>query len=724
MKDRRQLFIEKAEACKSEIYRTKAAPVAGLPSTALHTGDSVVFDFGNHFVGKLRFHCKTEGSHPDAPAFIKIKFCEVARELDEDSAEYQGWISKGWIQEEWLHIDVFPAEIEMPRRYAFRYVKIEVLDVSSKYALIIDDMTAETYTSAEDNAIEALKGNELEQQLDKIAIRTLRNCMQDVFEDGPKRDRRLWIGDLRLQALANYASFRKNDLVKRCLYLFAGTADDDGRVRACLFTEPEIEGDDTAMFDYSLFFIPTLLNYYEATGDLETTEDLLQTALRQIEISQEYFDGQHLVKDSDVLGWCFLDWNLELNKQAGAQAVYIYCEKAMVRLLEYVEMAHESAQTSDAAECVKYAKIINSLKADIEKKVSAAKKYLYDETTGLFVSGASKQISYASQVWAVLAGIFDEKMNHEILERIRTRTDAVAMVTPYMYHHFIEALIESGDKKRAYEVMTEYWGGMAADHADTFYELFNPKNPAESPYGSSIVNSYCHAWSCTPVYFMRKCGLIEKEIKSNIKAFIFDLDGVIVFTDQFHYKAWKQLADKLDIYFDETINHRLRGVSRMDSLEIILENYQGKPFTQEEKEALAEEKNAIYRELLKTMTPADVSEEVRATLKELRRRGYKLSIGSSSKNAKFILEKVELTDYFDAISDGTNITKSKPDPEVFLKAAEYLKEQPECCMVVEDAEAGIEAAIAGGMHTAGIGEAAAYDKTEFAIHRFGELLSL
>lgn len=208
-----------------------------------------------------------------------------------------------------------------------------------------------------------------------------------------------------------------------------------------------------------------------------------------------------------------------------------------------------------------------------------------------------------------------------------------------------------------------------------------------------------------------------------MKAFIFDLDGVIVFTDRFHYQAWKMIADKLGIYFDETINNRLRGVSRMASLEIILEKYE-RTLGEDEKQALADEKNEYYRTLLETMTPEDVTEEVRDCLKELRARGHKLAIGSSSKNTKFILEQVALTDYFDAISDGTNIVNSKPDPEVFFKAAEYLGEQPESCIVVEDAYAGIDAAKAGGMLAVGIGEAAGYEKADVKITGFGELLTI
>jgi len=209
-----------------------------------------------------------------------------------------------------------------------------------------------------------------------------------------------------------------------------------------------------------------------------------------------------------------------------------------------------------------------------------------------------------------------------------------------------------------------------------------------------------------------------------MKALIFDLDGVICFTDKFHYKAWKQMADELGVYFDEKINDRLRGVSRMDSLEIILERYTGKPLSEQEKEELAAKKNTIYRELLETMTPKDVTDEVRDTLRELRNRGYKLSLGSSSKNAKFILEKIDLTNAFDAISDGTNIRKSKPDPEVFLKAAEFLRVNPEKCLVVEDAIAGIDAAKAGNMKAAGIGEAFSYDRTDYPISSFSDLLKI
>ena len=204
---------------------------------------------------------------------------------------------------------------------------------------------------------------------------------------------------------------------------------------------------------------------------------------------------------------------------------------------------------------------------------------------------------------------------------------------------------------------------------------------------------------------------------------IFDLDGVICFTDKFHYEAWKAMADEIGVYFDETINNRLRGVSRMASLDIILERAD-RTYTQEEKEALAERKNNNYKKLLEKMNPADLSKEVKTTLDTLRSMGCLLAIGSSSKNAKFILKQLGLEGYFDAISDGTNITRSKPDPQVFQMAAQFLNLRPEECLVVEDAIAGIDAAKDGGFAAAGLGEAAEYGRTDHPLNTFGDLCGI
>ena len=206
-----------------------------------------------------------------------------------------------------------------------------------------------------------------------------------------------------------------------------------------------------------------------------------------------------------------------------------------------------------------------------------------------------------------------------------------------------------------------------------------------------------------------------------IQAIIFDLDGVLLSTDELHYAAWKSVAEELQIPFDRQVNNRLRGVSRMASLDIILENG-GLILSPAEKEAVATRKNDRYRALLMTLTPDSVSPEVRKTLSALKERGLRLAVGSSSKNTKLILSQTDLGRYFDAVSDGTNITRSKPDPEVFLKAAAFLGLPPSACAVVEDAVAGIDAANTGGFLSIGLSDASTYPKTKISISYLSDLL--
>lgn len=204
---------------------------------------------------------------------------------------------------------------------------------------------------------------------------------------------------------------------------------------------------------------------------------------------------------------------------------------------------------------------------------------------------------------------------------------------------------------------------------------------------------------------------------------IFDLDGVICSTDEYHYQAWKALADRLGIPFDRAVNNRLRGVSRMESLAILLEK-SAVPYSDEEKTVLAEEKNSLYRALLGQMSPADLSEDVSGTLRFLRGRGIRLAIGSSSKNTPFILKRIGLEGFFDAVADGNSITKSKPHPEVFLKAAQMLGLPPSTCLVVEDAHAGVDAAVAGGFDCAAIGDARSDARAKWHLRQLSDLQTL
>ena len=188
-----------------------------------------------------------------------------------------------------------------------------------------------------------------------------------------------------------------------------------------------------------------------------------------------------------------------------------------------------------------------------------------------------------------------------------------------------------------------------------------------------------------------------------VKACLFDLDGVIVDTAKYHYIAWKELANEMGFDFTLADNERLKGVSRMTSLDILLSIGQIEK-SEEEKLELATKKNENYLTYILKMGPEEILEGTKEFLELLKREGIKIALGSASKNAMTILERLELTSYFEAIIDGTKVSKAKPDPEVFLKGAEALGVAPEDCVVFEDAEAGVEAALAGGMKCIGIGK--------------------
>ncbi|MBO1510701.1 alpha-L-rhamnosidase-related protein [Metabacillus bambusae] len=461
-----------------------------LPSNDYGKGDEFILDFGTHLVGYLSMKVIPVGSPPDAPLHLKLTFGEMPVEMAEPFSEYNGWISSSWLQEEMLHIDVMPGLIELPRRYSFRYLKIEVLDTSRKYRVAFDDVQCLTVTSGDSSRVKELNHKDtMLNEIDKVSIKTLQDCMQEVFEDGPKRDRRLWLGDLRLQALANYETFQTNDLVKRCLYLFAGVPDDNGRIAANLFIAPSLIADDTYLFDYSLLFTTTLFDYFEATEDLETLTELWPLAYRQVELALERLDEQGIVTD-DETWWSFIDWQEKLNKQAPSQAILIHTLRRAIKLAEVLK--------SDK---------LTLLEQKLQETVEATITHLWDQDSGFFVSGSERQISWASQIWMVHAEVLAPEDNCKLINHLLSTKPEIGLTTPYMYHYLVEALILVGEKDQAITQLKAYWGEMINDGADTFWELYDPENKSFSPYGSYLINSYCHAWSCTPTYLIRKYGL-------------------------------------------------------------------------------------------------------------------------------------------------------------------------------------------------------------------------
>jgi beta-phosphoglucomutase len=200
----------------------------------------------------------------------------------------------------------------------------------------------------------------------------------------------------------------------------------------------------------------------------------------------------------------------------------------------------------------------------------------------------------------------------------------------------------------------------------------------------------------------------------SLKACIFDLDGVIVDTAKYHYLAWKKLAVMLNIDFDETDNERLKGVSRMASLDIILDLGRKKP-DDKKKEEYAALKNKWYLDFIGRMTPEEILPGSLGFISELKNHGIKTAIGSASKNTPLILERLGIANLFDAIADGNVVKNAKPDPEVFLTAAKMLRVPPKYCVVFEDAVAGVESALNAGMHCVGIGSEKILTKAHFVI---------
>jgi hypothetical protein len=484
-----QRLVQAKKADSHEYCVEEIGSLESLKERKFGKDDNVVFDFGDHQVGYVSFTAVPVGSHFDAPAYLHLKFAQVPEELCEDSALYNGWLSKSWIQEEYIHIDILPTRVELPRRYAFRYLQIDVIDTSLKYALKFKDVSCDYASAVAGEQVLPLGStDEMLNRLDEVGIKTLRDCMQSVFEDGPKRDRRLWLGDLRLQARTNYVTFKNYDLVKRCLYMFAGITFYDGRIGACFFHEPDLQVDDTYLFDYALFFGSALWDYYEASGDLDALVELYPQAMEQIDICARQLGENNVVIDKGDEFWCFLDWGEGLNKQAGAQAVFIYALRYALRL------ARKLGDDKRVGYLEKLSAVLKN----------AAIKAFWDEEHEMFASGEERQISWATQIWMVLARVFDKEKSRDLIVRTMRVNPRIRMVTPYMYHHYIDALIRCGEEELALSEMKRYWGEMLRDGADTFWELYNPYSKNESPYGGSIINSYCHAWSCTPTYLLRK----------------------------------------------------------------------------------------------------------------------------------------------------------------------------------------------------------------------------
>ncbi len=448
-----------------------------------------MLDFGEHIVGYVQFSLALIGKAMGGPLRLKFTFGEVPAEMATLFDPYRGALSRAWLQDEILTLDTLPQTVRLPRRYAFRYLKIEVLACSFDYRFRFTGLFCET-VSAMPPDLDAFCSEQIPadlREIDRVALRTLRNCLQTVPEDGPKRDRRLWLADSPLMAQVIYHTFRNYDIYKRCLHLFAGLAHEDGRIPACVYERPHPHRGEEFILDFAVMFGSYLREYARHSNDWETAGRLWPVAVRQLDFALEYLDENGLYQDRGKW-WVFIDWQPELDKQAAMQGLFIYAFQQIVLLAQALKRVPETAQLTET----------------LAKMRQAARQLRSPEPPHLFVSGKDRQISWAAQVWMILAGVVDTTEGATLLPALISHPAALKPATPFIYHYIVEAMLQCGRKREAVDLLKSYWGKMIDFGATTFWEIFDPKNHFCSPYGNHLINSYCHSWSCTPAYLIRK----------------------------------------------------------------------------------------------------------------------------------------------------------------------------------------------------------------------------
>lgn len=510
MGDRRAAWLKEAAASMPELRRTEhhpvrivrsvadstafqgwrmepSEPIEALYASSLKQRRKVIVDMGEHMTGYFSLRVNHTGMPADAPIRLRITFAEVPAELNTPFDPYPGGLSRAWLQDETVTVMRLPATVRIERRVACRYVMIEVLAQSS-FDFRVEDITLEAVTSASGEAPALAEGTDpMIRRIYDTGLKTLSECMQTVYEDGPKRDQRLWIGDLYLESLANACSFGNHALTRRCLYLLAALADEDGWLHATVYEYPQPEPQyNQHTMDYSLLYGVALLEYLKATGDMTTARELWPVVARQIEIARTYLRDYLYDMQKQPQWWLVFDWKDDLDRHASVQGLMTF---AVERGWELAQMVGRERDVRDWPDLVK-------------RMRRASRRAFYDADAGVVVSGLQRQVSYLSQVWMILSGTLTPKEGARAMTAVLNDPTACRPGSPYAYHYVIEALIACGMRDEAREQLLEYWGGMVERGADTFWEVYDPMDDCKSPYGFYPVNSYCHAWSCTPVYFI------------------------------------------------------------------------------------------------------------------------------------------------------------------------------------------------------------------------------
>lgn len=449
---------------------------------------SITLDFGRHMVGQFRFHTRDIVRCQDAPVRLKFTFGELPAEMNTQLDPWQGTLSRAWMQDETVTVIQTGTTITLPRRLACRYLRIDLLGASPDFSFTIDSLVFRAQSSAGE-VLTALQPGcpALVRDINRVGIETLRECMQTVYEDGPKRDHRLWAGDLYLQSLVNRYSFRNFELTKRCLYILAAMSQDDGTVISNVFEQPALHPQvGSICLSYCLLFNTALYEYLNDTGDMATACDLWPVAKRQMQLALSFVNKEGVFSNCPL--WQFFDWRDGLDVSTCMQGCTIFA----------LDQTHALAKAIGRGDEVK---AWPSLAGKMRR---AAMRHLYDKRQGVFVSGHECQVSALSQAWMVMSGVCDKAVGQKAMRQALSMPSAVRPGTPYATHYIIQALVDCGLRAEARQYLVDYWGGMVKKGADTFWEAYDPEDDYISPYKFFPLNSACHAWSCTPVYFIHK----------------------------------------------------------------------------------------------------------------------------------------------------------------------------------------------------------------------------
>lgn len=514
-----QAWLQKAEASKPVLNKTTHHPVREVKIVAdanafqgfkaVEDGDindlysksfkkkkEVIVDFGKHLVGNVSFKIKDIGPMQDAVLRFKVTFGEIPSDLGLPVEPYTGSLSRGWMQD--FQCDVsYDGCYTFNRRITARYMKIEAVGTSIYSDFCFDNITFEATTSAgKSKAQLASTTPQIFKDIARVSENTLKDCMQGVFEDGPKRDQRLWIGDLYLEALANTASFKEYNVTKRCLYLLAGLANpDNGLLYSNMVEYPKPHAQQTFFVDYALSYILTLNDYLKATGDTETARDLWPVVKNQINtILAKAIDNNHLYANTGyqykgmMVSIVFFDWApVTLDNHAAIQGL----------LAHSIDCAYNIAKVIGKTDDVK------AYPATAKQLRKAGYKAYWDAKKQIVVSGKERQESYTATSWAVLGDLIKGNEAQKAIRNVMQSNTAIKPGTPYANHFLVAAMLHCGMNSEAKKYVEDYWGGMVRLGADTFWEYYVPDNHLFSSYnGYTLLNSYCHAWSCTPIYFI------------------------------------------------------------------------------------------------------------------------------------------------------------------------------------------------------------------------------